>query len=72
MGDIDGAMNSYDHVLRHNAYSIPALNAISSILRTKEQYPRAAEVLQNVVKLDPTNGEYWGNLGMKLYSIVYL
>ncbi|BDD59259.1 hypothetical protein MPDQ_000209 [Monascus purpureus] len=63
MGDLDGAMNAYEQALRHNQWSIPAMNAISCILRTKEQFPKAVEYLQNIVKLDPTSGETWGSLG---------
>ena len=64
MGDLDGAMNAYEQALRHNQWSIPAMNAISCILRTKEQFPKAIEYLQNILKLDPTSGETWGSLGM--------
>lgn len=40
-----------------------ALNAISCILRTKENFPRAVEYLQQMLKFDGTNGEVWGSLG---------
>ncbi len=63
MGDLDGAMNAYEQALRHNQYSIQAMNAISLILRTKENFPRAVEFLQNILKLDNNNGEVWGSLG---------
>lgn len=63
MNDVDGAMNAYEQALRHNQWSIPAMNAISSILRTKELFPKAIEYLQNILKLDPANGETWGSLG---------
>ena len=63
MGDIDGAINAYEQALRHNQYSIQAMNAISCILRTKENFPRAVEYLQAILKLDGTNGEVWGSLG---------
>ncbi|KAJ5232443.1 Translation elongation/initiation factor/Ribosomal beta-barrel [Penicillium chermesinum] len=63
MGDLDGAMNAYEQALRHNQWSVPAMNAISCILRTKEQFPKAIEYLQNILKLDPTSGETWGSLG---------
>lgn len=63
IGDLDGAMNAYEQALRHNQWSIPAMNAISCILRTKEQFPKAIEYLQNILKLDPTSGETWGSLG---------
>lgn len=64
IGDLDGAMNAYEQALRHNQWSIPAMNAISCILRTKEQFPKAIEYLQNILKLDPTSGETWGSLGI--------
>ncbi|GES57040.1 putative transcriptional corepressor Cyc8 [Aspergillus terreus] len=63
LGDLEGAMNAYEQALRHNQWSIPAMNAISCILRTKEQFPKAIEYLQNILKLDPTSGETWGSLG---------
>ncbi|MCJ1253394.1 hypothetical protein MMC24_001205 [Lignoscripta atroalba] len=63
MGDLDGAVNAYEQALRHNQYSIQAMNAISCILRTKENFPRAVEYLQTILKLDANNGEVWGSLG---------
>lgn len=64
MGDLDSAVSAYEQALRHNQYSIPAMNAISCILRTKENFPRAVEYLQAIVKLDANNGEVWGSLGI--------
>jgi hypothetical protein len=69
MGDLDGAIVAYEHALRHNQYSIQAMNQISCILRTKENFPRAVEYLQAIVKLDGNNGEVWGALGMSSASI---
>ncbi|MCJ1433138.1 glucose repression mediator protein [Xylographa pallens] len=63
MGDLDGAIVAYEQALRHNQFSIPAMNAISCILRTKENFPKAVEYLQAIVKLDANNGEVWGSLG---------
>ena len=63
MGDLDGAMHAYEQALRHNQWSIPAMSAISCILRTREQFQKAIEYLQNILKLDPQNGESWGSLG---------
>lgn len=63
MGDLDGAMSAYEQALRHNQWSIPAMNAISCILRTREQFQKAIEYLQNIIKLDPASGETWGSLG---------
>src|SRR6266536_3244464 len=63
MGDLDGAMQAYEQALRHNQWSIPAMNGISAILRTREMFPKAVEYLLNISKLDPTNDETWGSLG---------
>ncbi|KAI9820662.1 MAG: hypothetical protein M1827_005031 [Pycnora praestabilis] len=63
MGDLDGAMYAYEQAMRHNQWSVPAMNAISCILRTKENFPKAVEFLQNILKLDGNNGEVWGSLG---------
>lgn len=63
MGDTEGALTAYEHALRHNQYSIPAMSAIACILRTRESFPKAIEYLQNIIKLDPSNGDAWGNLG---------
>lgn len=63
MGDLDGALHAYEQALRHNYQSISAMNAISCILRTKENFPRAVEYLQGILKLDANNGEVWGSLG---------
>ena len=63
MGDLDGAIQAYEHALRHNWRSVAAMHAISSILRTKEHFHKAIEYLQNILKIDGTNGEVWGSLG---------
>ena len=68
MGDLDNAVNAYEQALRHNQYSIQAMNAISCILRTKENFPRAVEYLQAILKLDSNNGEVWGSLGMSFFD----
>lgn len=63
LGNLDEAMAAYEHVLRTNPRSIPAMNAISSILRAQEQFPKAVEYLQNILKFDQNNGDVWGSLG---------
>ena len=63
MGDLDRAMAAYEAALRMNPYSVPAMNSISCILRTKEQFPKAVEYLQSILNIDQTNGEIWGSLG---------
>lgn len=56
-------MVAYEHALRSNPRSIPAMNAISCILRTQEHFHKAVEYLQNILKLDGNNGDVWGSLG---------
>ncbi|KEF57442.1 glucose repression mediator protein [Exophiala aquamarina CBS 119918] len=63
LGDHEGALFAYEQALRHNQWSTQTLNAISCILRTKEKYPEAMEYLKNILKVEPANGEAWGNLG---------
>lgn len=63
MGNLDDAMSAYEHALRANPNSIAAMNAISLVLRTREDFAKAAEYLQAILKLDNTNGEAWGSLG---------
>lgn len=60
---LDAAIFAYEQALRHNMYSTQTLNAISQILRTKEQYTEASEFLRHIIKMEPANGEAWGNLG---------
>ena len=72
MGNLDDAVNAYDQALRQNPQSIQAMNAISCILRTKENFPRAVEYLQLILKLDPNNGEVWGSLGKNIDSVVIM
>ena len=66
MGDSEGAIHAYEQALRHNYQSIQAMNAISCIFRTKENFPRAVEFLQGILKLDSSNGEAWGSLGQHI------
>jgi len=63
MGNLEEAMSAYEHALRANPNSIPAMNAISLVLRTREDFAKAAEYLQAILKIDPRNGEAWGSLG---------
>ncbi|KAL8727680.1 MAG: hypothetical protein Q9181_005620 [Wetmoreana brouardii] len=63
MGDLDGALTAYERALQHNSQSITAMNAISCILRTKENFPKAVDFLQAILRLDANNGETWGSLG---------
>lgn len=56
-------MAAYDHALKANPNSTAAMNGISLILRTREEFAKAAEYLQHILKLEPNNGEAWGSLG---------
>lgn len=63
LNNLDEAITAYEHALRANPRSIPAMNAISCILRTQEQFHKAVEYLQSILKLEVNNGEVWGSLG---------
>jgi predicted Zn-dependent protease len=62
--DTDGAAAAYEQVLRYNPYSVPAMLAISHILRNRDQFSNAIEYLKHITKIDERNGEVWGALGM--------
>ena len=62
-GDLEGALFAYDQALRHNSWSTQTLNAISTILRTKEDYHKAMDSLKKILQVEPANGDAWGNLG---------
>ena len=68
-GDLDQALFAYEQARRHNQWSSHTLQAISSILRTREKYPEAMEYLKDVLKIEPANGDAWGNLGMFHFSM---
>jgi glucose repression mediator protein len=63
MQDLDGAMQCYEQALKHNQWSIPAMQGIACILRARDQFPHAVEYLRTILKVDPTNGDVWGSLG---------
>ncbi|CAJ2511642.1 Uu.00g072670.m01.CDS01 [Anthostomella pinea] len=63
VGNFDEAMIAYEHALLANQNSVPAMNAISLILRTREDFPKAVDFLQAILKIDGNNGEVWGSLG---------
>lgn len=63
MGHLDDAMACYERALRANPNSIPAMSGMSSVLRAREDFVKAAEYLNAILKLDDRNGEAWGSLG---------
>lgn len=63
LGNTDEASNAYQYALRANPRSIGAMNGMSSILRAANQWAKAIEYLQSILKLDGNNGEVWGSLG---------
>jgi general transcriptional corepressor CYC8 len=65
IGNLDEATGAYEHALRANPRSIAAMNAISAILRTQEHFHKAVEYLNNILKLEPSNGDVWGSLGKR-------
>ena len=63
MGDLESAIHSYEQALRHNPQCVAAMNQISAIYRTKENFPKAVEFLQAILRLEPQNGDVMGSLG---------
>ncbi|KAK3315113.1 hypothetical protein B0H66DRAFT_334277 [Apodospora peruviana] len=63
VGNLDDAMAAYERALSLNPTSIQAMNAISLVLRTREEFAKAADYLQAILKIEPNNGEAWGSLG---------
>lgn len=43
------------------------MQAISQILRAKDQFGVAIDYLRTILKIDTSNGEVWGSLGMMVY-----
>ncbi|KAF2114678.1 hypothetical protein BDV96DRAFT_577222 [Lophiotrema nucula] len=63
MQDLDGALQCYEQALKHNQFSVPAMQGIACILRARDAFPQAVEYLRAILKVDPANGEVWGSLG---------
>lgn len=69
MGSLDEGMVAYERALQSNPRSVQAMSALSSILRTQENFPKAVEYLQSILKLDGNNGDVWGALGKQLFLL---
>ncbi|KAK5175205.1 glucose repression mediator protein [Saxophila tyrrhenica] len=63
MGEPDSATAAYERAMHFNPWSVPAMLAISCILRSKDQFTSAVEYLRQILKVDATNGEVWSSLG---------
>jgi glucose repression mediator protein len=67
MNDFEGAMQCYEQALKFNQWSVPAMQGIACILRTKDAFPAAVEYLRTILKVDHANGDVWGSLGKYCY-----
>ncbi|KAJ0124972.1 hypothetical protein J7T55_006315 [Diaporthe amygdali] len=63
LGNVEDALFAYEQAIRASPGSTQAMNSISAILRTREDFPKAIEYLNQILKLDAANGEAWGSLG---------
>lgn len=63
MGELDGATQAHERAMNFNQWSVPAMLAISCILRSKDQFTAAVEYLRQIIKIEPANGEVWSSLG---------
>jgi len=51
MGELDGATQAYERAMNFNQWSVPAMLAISCILRSKDQFTAAVEYLRQILKI---------------------
>lgn len=63
IGDTEGATQAYERAMIHNQWSVPAMLAISQLLRSKDQFTAAVEYLRQILNIEKTNGEVWSSLG---------
>lgn len=63
LGNVEDALFAYEQAIRANPQSIQAMNSISAILRTREDFPKAIEFLNQILNIEKGNGEAWGSLG---------
>ncbi|KAK6436946.1 glucose repression mediator protein [Oleoguttula sp. CCFEE 5521] len=63
MGELDGATQAYERAMTFNQRSVPAMEAISCILRSRDQFTAAVEYLRQIILIEPSNGEVWSSLG---------
>ena len=63
MGDLDGALSSYERALHHNYLCVRAMQAIAAIHRGRDSFQMAVQYLKEITKIEPNNGEVWGSLG---------
>ncbi|KIY45707.1 TPR-like protein [Fistulina hepatica ATCC 64428] len=63
IGDLEHALSAYEHALRHNSNSLSGLTQVAGIARIQENYPKAIDYFQRVLKLQQDNGEIWSALG---------
>ncbi|OZJ03554.1 hypothetical protein BZG36_03089 [Bifiguratus adelaidae] len=61
--DHERALSAYESALRHNPYSIQALEGAAGVLRAKENFSAAIEYFKRILHLNETNGEIWSALG---------
>lgn len=45
MGDVDRALNAYEHAIRHNPESVPAHLRVASIARSRDDFVRVRFIL---------------------------
>ncbi|KAJ1340278.1 hypothetical protein BSLG_005104 [Batrachochytrium salamandrivorans] len=62
MMEPERAVLSYESALRHNPFSEQTLTLIAALCRSLEQYGKAADYFQRILKINEVNGEIWGAL----------
>lgn len=66
MGVNNIAIEAFDRALRFNAGSVDALHSIAAVFRSEDKYDVAVDYLEQILKIEPSNGESWSALGMSL------
>jgi Tfp pilus assembly protein PilF len=69
MNDQDRALSAFENALRHNPNSILGLNAVASIMRSRDNFDKAIEYFQRILNIKQDNGEVWGSMGASDHGV---
>lgn len=64
LNDFEEAFHCFTQAVRHHQWSIPGLIGLAGVLKNREEFPAATENYTTILKIDSSNGEAWGSLGM--------
>lgn len=64
MSESERAVYAYESAIRHNPYSIPALQRLGHFYLQQERYTQASECFQRLINLDNHHGDAWASLAL--------